>query len=149
MAPFRRILHATDFSSASAVAFRLAIDLAKAGRARLVLIHVLSEPAMAFAADIPVPPAVYNELEVAARADARKRLDRLLARARQSGVRATTQIIHGPAYARIVATARRERADVIVMGTHGRTGLARAFLGSVAGRVIATASCPVLTVRGR
>jgi nucleotide-binding universal stress UspA family protein len=147
--PFRRILHPTDFSSASAGAFRLAVDLAKAGRARLVLIHVLSEPAMAFAADVPVPPTVYKELAVRARADARKALDRLVARARQAGVRVTTQIASGPTHARIVAAARRERADVIVMGTHGRTGLARAFLGSVAGRVVATASCPVMTVRGR
>jgi nucleotide-binding universal stress UspA family protein len=146
---FRRILHPTDFSSASAAAFRLALDLAKAERARLVLIHIVSEPAMAFAGDIPVPPAVYKNLEVAARAAAGKGLDRLVARARQAGVRVITQIINGPSpHVRIVAAARRERADVIVMGTHGRTGLARAFLGSVAGRVVATASCPVMTVRG-
>jgi nucleotide-binding universal stress UspA family protein len=145
---FRRILHPTDLSSASAAAFRLALDLAKTERARLVLIHVVSEPAMAFAGDIPVPPAVYKNLEVAARAAAGKGLDRLVARARQAGVRVTTQITNGPVHARIVAAARRERADVIVMGTHGRTGLARAFLGSVAGRVVATASCPVMTVRG-
>lgn len=103
---------------------------------------------MAFAGDLPVPPGVYKELEVAARAAAGKGLDRLVARARQAGVRVTTQILNGPVHSRIVAAARRERADVIVMGTHGRTGLARAFLGSVAGRVVATASCPVMTVRG-
>ena len=68
--PFRRIVHPTDFSSASTKAFRLAVDLAKAGRARLVLLHVLSVPATAFAADVPVPPAVYTELEATARANA-------------------------------------------------------------------------------
>jgi nucleotide-binding universal stress UspA family protein len=146
---FRRIVHPTDFSSASGAAFRVALDLAKASKARLMLLHVVSDVAMTFAGDMPVPPAVYDDLAAAARADARKALDRLVARARQVGVRVTTQIVNGPAQARIVAVARRARADVIVMGTHGRTGLARAFLGSVAGRVVATASCPVMTVRGR
>jgi nucleotide-binding universal stress UspA family protein len=49
----------------------------------------------------------------------------------------------------IARTARRQRADLVVMGTHGRTGLAKIFLGSVAGRVIAIAPCPVMTVRGK
>jgi nucleotide-binding universal stress UspA family protein len=146
---FRRILHPTDFSSASGPAFRVALDLAKASRARLLLLHVVSDVAMTFAGDMPVSPVIYDNLATAARADARKALDRLVARARQARVRATIQILNGPAHARIVAAARRARADVIVMGTHGRTGLARAFLGSVAGRVVATASCPVMTVRGR
>jgi nucleotide-binding universal stress UspA family protein len=144
---FRLILHPTDLSPASAAAFRLAVDLAKREQARLVLIHVVSEPAMAFAGDLPLPPTVYKDLAVAARAAAAKGLDRLVARARQAGVRVTPRIVNGLVDARIVAAARRERADVIVMGTHGRTGLARAFLGSVAGRVVATAPCPVMTVR--
>ena len=49
----------------------------------------------------------------------------------------------------IVRLARREAADLIVIGTHGRSGLGRLFMGSVAARVLATAKCPVLTVRGR
>jgi nucleotide-binding universal stress UspA family protein len=53
------------------------------------------------------------------------------------------------AHEQIVRSAKRQRADLIVMGTHGRTGVARFFLGSVAARVAATAPCPVLTVRGR
>jgi nucleotide-binding universal stress UspA family protein len=55
----------------------------------------------------------------------------------------------GVAHEQIIRTARRQKADMIVMGTHGRTGMARFFLGSVAARVTATAPCPVLTVRGR
>jgi nucleotide-binding universal stress UspA family protein len=58
-------------------------------------------------------------------------------------------VLEGIAHEQIARTARRQRADLIVMGTHGRTGVARFFLGSVAARVAATAPCPVLTVRGR
>ena len=73
----------------------------------------------------------------------------MLARARKAGEGAKTALIQGVAAERIVAAARRNRADLIVIGTHGRTGLARLMLGSVASRVVATAACPVLTVRGR
>jgi universal stress protein A len=55
----------------------------------------------------------------------------------------------GSPYEVIVRAARSKRVDVLVVGTHGRTGLPRFFLGSVAARVLATAPCPVLTVRGR
>ncbi len=58
-------------------------------------------------------------------------------------------LLEGVAHEQIVRAARARRADLIVVGTHGRSGLARFFLGSVAGRVVATATCPVLTVRGK
>ena len=53
------------------------------------------------------------------------------------------------AHEQIVRTARGKKADMIVMGTHGRTGVSKLFLGSVAGRVVSLSSCPVLTVRGK
>jgi len=58
-------------------------------------------------------------------------------------------LAEGPAHEEIVRIAKRKRADLVVMGTHGRSGLAKLFLGSVAGRVVAAAPCPVLTVRGK
>jgi nucleotide-binding universal stress UspA family protein len=64
-------------------------------------------------------------------------------------VRATTLVLEGVAHEQIVRAARSKKADLIVIGTHGRTGLAKLFLGSVASRVVAAAHCPVLTVRGR
>jgi nucleotide-binding universal stress UspA family protein len=64
-------------------------------------------------------------------------------------VRAKSLLLEGVPHEQIARTARRQRADVVVMGTHGRTGLAKLFLGSVAGRVIAIAPCPVMTVRGK
>jgi nucleotide-binding universal stress UspA family protein len=64
-------------------------------------------------------------------------------------VRARGLLVEGVAHEQITRAAKRLRADLIVMGTHGRTGVARFFVGSVAARVTATAPCPVLTVRGR
>ena len=72
-----------------------------------------------------------------------------MAKAKKAGVRATSVLLEGVAHAQIARTARRLRADVVVVGTHGRTGLAKLFLGSVAGRVIAIAPCPVMTVRAK
>jgi len=100
--------------------------------------------------DAYVAARVYDDIQRSAGTYARKKLAGLLARARKAGVRAKTVLIEGAATAeRIVAAARRRRADLIVIGTHGRTGLARLMLGSVASRVVATSGCPVLTVRGR
>ena len=64
-------------------------------------------------------------------------------------VRARGLLLEGVAHDQIVRAARRKKADLLVLGTHGRTGVARFFLGSVAGRVVASAPCPVLTVRGK
>ena len=94
-------------------------------------------------------PSVYDQMSQSARAWAQKQMDRLLAKAKTARVRARGMLLEGVAHEQIVRAARRQRADLIVMGTHGRTGVARFFLGSVAARVTATAPCPVLTVRGR
>jgi nucleotide-binding universal stress UspA family protein len=149
MPGFRRVLHATDLSPASARAFKTAVDLAKASRGRLVLLHVVAPSQAMMLSDVPLPADLYTKWDAEARASARRELDRLVRRARRAGVRVTIQMTAGPVAERIIAAARRAKADVIVMGTHGRTGLARAFVGSVAGRVVATATSPVLTVRGR
>lgn len=144
----RRILHPTDFSRASGAAFTRALDEARASRRQLVLVHVLA-PVIPMAGEGYVSPSVYQQMSEAGRAWAQKQMNRLLARARSKGVRARGLLLEGVAHEAIVRAARRQRADLIVIGTHGRTGVARFFLGSVAARVTATAPCPVLTVRGR
>jgi nucleotide-binding universal stress UspA family protein len=96
-----------------------------------------------------VSPKVYESIERSAREYAQKRLGALLAKAKKSGVRAKGLLLDGVPHERIVAAAKSKRADLIVIGTHGRTGLARFLLGSVASRVVSTAVCPVLTVRGK
>ena len=72
-----------------------------------------------------------------------------MVRARKAGVRAGGLLLEGVPHERIVRAARARKAGLLVIGTHGRTGLARFFLGSVAARLISSASVPVLTVRGR
>ena len=148
MSRFRRILHPTDFSSASTAAFKRAIAMAKKDRSELVLVHVLAPP-MPIASEGYIPPNVYEDLEASAQRYAEKRLATLKDKAKTAGVRASTVIREGVADEQIVRAARAKKADVIVLGTHGRTGLAKLFLGSVASRVVTAAPCPVLTVRGK
>jgi nucleotide-binding universal stress UspA family protein len=144
----RRILHPSDFSRASGAAFRKAVEMAKAGRGELMVVHVLN-PVVPVAGDGYISPKMYEEIAASSRAWAQKQLDKLVAKARTSGVRAKGSVLEGSAHDQIARFARSKHADLIVMGTHGRSGLAKLFLGSVAGRVVAAAPCPVLTVRGK
>ncbi len=146
----RRVLHPTDFSKASAPALERALAEARQTRSELILVHVLAPviPAAGMSEGY-LSPSVYEQLSKSARAWAQKQLDRLLAKAKTARVRTRGMLLEGVAHEQIARAAKRQRADLIVMGTHGRTGVARFFLGSVAARVAATAPCPVLTVRGR
>ena len=148
MSRVRRVLHPTDFSSASGAAFTKAVEMAKGNRAELWLVHVLA-PVMPMLGDGYVPPKVYEEIFATAHSHAQKQLDRLTARARKASVRVKGLLVEGVPHEQITRAARSKRADLIVIGTHGRTGLAKFFLGSVAGRVVSLAPCPVLTVRGK
>ena len=144
----KRILHATDFSAASGAAFKAAIEMARRDRAELLLLHVLSPPAP-LVADAYVTPQVWTTLIQSQRASAQRQLDVFVEKARRARVKARGMLVDGVPADRIVRTARARQAGMIVVGTHGRTGVSRFFLGSVAGRVVATAHCPVLSVRGR
>jgi nucleotide-binding universal stress UspA family protein len=148
MARLRRIVHATDFSPASGPAFRKALEVAKDNGATLVIVHVL--PALPMVGDAYIAATAYDEMLNAHRAQADRTMERLVKRARAAGARATGVVIGTGAVAdQIARFAKRQRADVIVMGTHGHGIIARALLGSVAERVIARASSPVMTVRAR
>jgi nucleotide-binding universal stress UspA family protein len=83
----------------------------------------------------------------AAAAVAGKRFARLVTEAKRAGITARCVLLEGNASRQIVRFARQRRASLITIGTHGRTGLRRLFLGSVAAAVVAAAPCPVLTVR--
>jgi nucleotide-binding universal stress UspA family protein len=148
MSRIRRILHPSDFSRASAAAFTKAVELAAANRAELLVVHVL-RLVMPMAGEGYVSPAMYQQIETTARAQAQKQLDALVAKAKKARVRAQSLLVMGLPDVQITRLARSRRADLVVIGTHGRTGLAKFFLGSVAGRVVSTAHCPVLTVRGK
>jgi nucleotide-binding universal stress UspA family protein len=144
----RPILHPSDFSNASRAAFTKAIEMAKASSAELLLAHVIS-PVVPIPGDGYVSPAVYDQLVASGRAWAQKRLDSLVAQAKKSRTRVKGFILEGSPSEEIVRFARARRVEMIVMGTHGRKGIAKFFVGSVADRVVASATVPVLTVRGK
>lgn len=142
----RTILVATDFSAASRPAFAAALDLARRDGARLVVLHVMMPPSPFVGDELP---GSWLELEARARRDAERRLAAAVSQAERAGIATTGTLVKGAPAEVIVRVARREGADLIVIGTHGRSGLGRLFMGSVAARVLGTAKCPVLTVRGR
>ena len=148
MARVRRIVHPTDFSPASGPAFKKAIELAKNDNATLVILHVL--PILPVVGDAFIPPATIDEMIRGQRAQAEKAMERLVSRARAAGVKATGVVLdNGAVPDAIVRFTKRQRADLIVMGTHGHGFLARALLGSVAERVVSKAPVPVMLLRGK
>jgi nucleotide-binding universal stress UspA family protein len=126
----------------------MAVGLAKREGGTLLLLHVLTPPSP-FSAGSGPPPSSYLELLAAARREARRRLAAALTRARAAGTRARAKLLEGGAAEQILKIGRRWRPDVIVIGTHGRSGVRHFLMGSVAEHVVRRASRPVLTVRGR
>lgn len=144
----RRILFATDFSRASRAAWREARALASPRGCELFIVHVLGMPTPLSPDGLPLPRTA-DEIAAAARRDALAALEALLKEARRSRRRATGLLATGKPEKAIARAARKHRAELIVVGTRGRTGLSRLLLGSTAARIIAQAPCPVLAVPDR
>ena len=144
----RRILFATDFSRASRAAWEEAVAMGKADRCPIIIAHVLRVP-VPFTPDGYLLPQTLDELEAAVRKDAAKELESLLTKTSKAGVRAQGLLLRGRPEEAIPRAAKKHDADLVIVGTHGRTGLPRLILGSVASRIIAAAPCPVLAVPGR
>jgi nucleotide-binding universal stress UspA family protein len=138
MFAIRTILYPTDFSDESAAAFGVACSLATKHGAEVVVLHV-------------APPTTFGEFANQAQmVEEEEQLMEESLRPIQSpepGVRVRHQLERGDAAELIVSVAQDLGCDLIVMGTHGRSGLSRLFMGSVAEHVLRTAPCPVLTVR--
>lgn len=139
------ILVPTDFGAASAAALRYACDLADTAGASIRLLHTVERP-----------PAIggYGELTLlpddtpALEAEARQTLEGLLSPEQRQKYHATPLVRQGVPATEILAYLRENRdVDLVVMGTHGRGGVTRLMLGSVADRVLRAAPCPVLTIR--
>jgi universal stress protein A len=145
MLPFKRILCPTDFSEPSSQAFIVTSELASQFGAEVSLVHVLS----AIPALPPDPNYLFRvpEYEQALHADAQRRLQKLADEIGKRGVKAHTAVGHGDAGSEIVRIAKEEGVDLIVIATHGSTGLEHVLFGSVAERVVRLAHCPVLSVR--
>ncbi len=142
---FQVILLATDFSPASMPAFEQAVGLSKDSGAQLLIATALPEygpPEIAYS-----PASGYEEWRRESRAAAEKKLEPLVEQARREGLDARPLVLGGFPDEAILEAARRESADLIVIGTHGRRGAERFFLGSVAARIVSASECPVMTVR--
>jgi nucleotide-binding universal stress UspA family protein len=139
-----RIVCPTDFSESAERAVRQAASLAKSLGAEVVLVHVASE-AQLWREGV-MTPALRRVFEAQRKWAADALAERVVALAAE-GTLARSVVRAGAAWEEIVRVAAEEHADMIVMGTQGRTGLERFMLGSVAERVIRRAPCPVLTLR--
>jgi nucleotide-binding universal stress UspA family protein len=146
MTTIHRILCATDLSATSEPAWDEAKLLGRLFNAEILLLHVVAPPPV-FPAEGYFPPQLYEELVGSARRDAQDRFDRLLGSVAGSGLKIRICLEEGPPAQRILEVVTQEAADLLVVGTHGRTGLERIVLGSVADRMVRQATCPVLTAR--
>ncbi len=143
-----KILVATDLSDSSLPAVSAAAEVAKKNSAELVVLFaldVMPSPAMGLTVPfggVPIvpPPELIEQMRVGARAGLDAIVERL-------GIKAETRVIEGDAAATIIRTAETLGADLVVIGTHGRTGIARVALGSVAEKVARSAHASVLVVR--
>ena len=144
MKPFRRILVATDFTPASEPALDEAIEMAKGDGTELLIAHAYQLPNMPGTESGGA--AVYEEWVKELRDSVEERLKPLVERARGEGIHAEALILTGTPSEAITEAAAEQAADLVIMGTHGRKGVSKLFLGSVASRVISSAPCPVLTV---
>ncbi len=139
------IVFATDFSPASKGAFEKAIELARKEGAELVVAHVYEPPASLGHSGV-ADDLIEADLENTIRRDVEKQMEPILATVRAAGVRVRGEILAGHTAKRLAELAGTTGAAMVVIGTHGRTGVKKLVMGSVAGQVIATAPCPVLTV---
>jgi nucleotide-binding universal stress UspA family protein len=140
----------TDFSSGAEAALQRALDLRQLFGCTLTLFHAYELPIM-YVEGYAFTPDLLNTIEDSARKEMQRVKSAAEARARELGAGGASSIdskiaIGGPAVA-ITEEAKAGDYDLIVMGTHGRTGLSHLLIGSVAERVVRTARCPVLTVR--
>jgi nucleotide-binding universal stress UspA family protein len=142
---FRRILLPSDFSDCSAEAARAARRLAVMFGARLTVLHVLDEPAALdpmFRGEVPLE-LLRGRMEQYAR----EGMQAFVAAHFQGTEDVETRIASGVPYREILREARETGADLIVIGTHGRTGVEHVIFGSTAEKVVRMAPCPVLTIR--
>jgi nucleotide-binding universal stress UspA family protein len=150
MPNFSKIVAATDFSEDSDLALGYAEEMARKFSSEMIILHVdqplapvMMTPELGPAMDVGAMSRIAEEQRLLAQ----RELDKIAGRLRDSGIKVKSQLKVGSPFLEILHTAQNENADLIVLGTHGRTGLAHVLMGSVAERVVQKAPCPVLTVR--
>jgi universal stress protein A len=138
--PYKTILCPVDFDENSLAALDKAVEMARLLGSSIVLVHVL--PLIVALGEVPPPVALYEDQEKDAKA---KLAD--IAKQKLGGLKHETHVFTGDVIGSILGAQSKLQPDLLVMATHGRRGLARMFLGSVAEAVVRKATCPVLTIR--
>lgn len=147
MINLKRILFPTDFSELSLNALKYARSFVETFKAELHVIHVVDEAALYWTAvapnSVPVGPSI-DELTTLAESDMQR-----FAQAHLDDLKAplSTEVLTGRPFMEIIRYAREKSIDLVVLGTHGRSGLRHVLLGSVAEKIVRKAPCPVLTIR--
>lgn len=144
MTAFKHILVPIDFGESSRRALDVAIDLAKSSEATLTLFHAFEIPALVYQGMMTAPVDLLTPVQEAAE----RQFDAELAALRARAPKATGTLVPGVPWQEILRAAKDHNVDLIVIGTHGRRGISRALLGSVAEKVVRLSPVPVLTVRG-
>jgi nucleotide-binding universal stress UspA family protein len=144
MTQFTHILCPVDFSETSDIALGYAVPLAERFGARITALHVYQLMGLIYPEDVLVDPM---GTDAKLRKSCEERLDKAVGKYTTGGVQITTALREGLPYVEILEAAGTLGADLIVMGTHGRSGIQRALVGSVTERVLRSATVPVLSVR--
>jgi nucleotide-binding universal stress UspA family protein len=144
---FRHILAPTDFSEYSKKAVAFALELAQKFGAKLSILHVIELPP--YPIEGYVPPSLSATFLEDMERQAAQDLAQVIPEAEGAKIEVARLVIVGTPYSKIIETAEAEQVDLIVMATAGRTGFSHLVLGSIAERVVRTATCPVLTIRPR
>lgn len=145
MKDFKTILFATDFSDSSDYAFQYAYSLARKFEARLLLVHVINEPV-----DLRgfyVPHISFEKLEEEIEEGAKKMMEKFCRTHIRDYDNYETLIVPGIPYDEVIKKATENSADLIVLGTHGRTGLDHVLFGSTAEKIVRKSPVPVMTIR--
>lgn len=142
---FKHVLVATDFSDCSLRALDLGVELAQRFESLLTLVHTWEIPNLGYGAALYFPGEMLTPIEQAAQSQ----LNAATKTLRERFPNANSVLRAGVAWDEIVAAAASTGADLVVLGTHGRRGVSRALLGSVAERVVRLSPVAVLTVRGK
>jgi nucleotide-binding universal stress UspA family protein len=142
----KHILVPTDFSPHADCALAYAIALAATLQAHLTVLHVFHLSPLTVG---EVPPAAFNDILRDIERDAQNHTQKALDRVQQAGIQGDSAIVEGLPFQAIIDIAKDKNVDLIVMGTHGRTGLIHVLMGSVAEKVVRLAPCSVLVTRGK
>jgi nucleotide-binding universal stress UspA family protein len=142
----RKILCPVDFSESSEHALEYAVAFAETYQAELVLVHVMDYAAIDVL-DYPTAFEFSSQINEKLKEISEERLSQLTETKRGEYAKVSSRLCTGTPFLELVNIARDEAVDLIVMGTHGRSGLAHVFMGSVAEKVVRKAPCPVLTVK--